>query len=705
MTDYDRLRHDRSQYERPSNKYRCGRAAFWERPCAKGPGADGSCGGVAECQPFMRGGRFQCTRPGWAGGPCAEGPLPEGRCAHTRPPCAPRPTLRALRGRLSILGFLVVAALIGFTMGLPRSPGPAAHESLATAIALRAIDAGPLTSKHAASIQESDCSSCHFSHNTGAVGWWSAMRHGGDMNGQCRACHSFGPKSDAPVDQAAAERIERLPHNFLAYADRQDAGPSACEACHVEHRGAHADIKHLSDAQCNVCHREKITAFDADHPQFSPLYPYFERTAIHFNHASHIYDYFQRSDQKAAAPNPDRLCTSCHLPDYAAKATPPTAGYGKMCAGCHDNEIRDADIDVFVLPELPDRLRKPDAAKVKAACGVSIGDYETESDLRLTGTAAFLLGQTPEPAIDRRNPAAQETFAKASFDTIFAMAEGGADAFDTLFGARAKEWGIDASSYRLFDGLSLLTARQVACDWLAKGEFEMASDHEPAPGSWYADQHTLKYKPAGHADAVVRDWMQLAARIDPSKVAADDPRREIVNRLRRQLLGVGASSSDETAGVCAKCHGLVGQPGKDAAGPLEISWQFQRSIDRPFTNFTHAHHLDLVPPRPIREASAAGSDQADTAQTEPQLNQRCAFCHVLKRQQGDYDASFHSFDRSDPTKFTSNFASISKTVCQTCHNSAGFRQDCQTCHLYHLGARTHPRAIPGGGETSAAASQ
>ena len=49
MMDPERFNHDSSAYERPNYKFRCGRAAAWGKPCPNGPGADGSCGGIAAC--------------------------------------------------------------------------------------------------------------------------------------------------------------------------------------------------------------------------------------------------------------------------------------------------------------------------------------------------------------------------------------------------------------------------------------------------------------------------------------------------------------------------------------------------------------------------------------------------------------------------------------------------------------------------------
>ncbi|MGH6719559.1 MAG: hypothetical protein ACREER_09600, partial [Alphaproteobacteria bacterium] len=68
--DAESFRHDRSAYERPTDRLRCGRAALWDTPCPAGPTPDGRCGGTAECTPVRaKGDRVECRRPVAQGGP------------------------------------------------------------------------------------------------------------------------------------------------------------------------------------------------------------------------------------------------------------------------------------------------------------------------------------------------------------------------------------------------------------------------------------------------------------------------------------------------------------------------------------------------------------------------------------------------------------------------------------------------------------
>lgn len=118
ILDPDRHRFDRSAYERPNYKFRCGRAATWGKPCMGGPNLDGSCGGTTACSPVKnKNDRFECRRSAIAGGPCEHGPDSDGSCSVTQPPCSPRRSLRGIRGRLSVLALGLVLAFIGGSMG------------------------------------------------------------------------------------------------------------------------------------------------------------------------------------------------------------------------------------------------------------------------------------------------------------------------------------------------------------------------------------------------------------------------------------------------------------------------------------------------------------------------------------------------------------------------------------------------------------
>ena len=158
----ERFRFDRSTYERPNKTWRCGRAAAWGKPCPLGPKGDGSCGGTTACNPHFdeEHQRWECRRPNSAGGPCAEGPKPDGTCAHCQPPCVPRRTLRAIRGRLALLCLLAVLAACGGTLTYGAGSGDD----------LNSLSAGPPSASHARFVG-GGCARCHTGDHEGACPW------------------------------------------------------------------------------------------------------------------------------------------------------------------------------------------------------------------------------------------------------------------------------------------------------------------------------------------------------------------------------------------------------------------------------------------------------------------------------------------------------------------------------------------------------
>ena len=110
--------------------------------------------------------------------------------------------------------------------------------------------------------------------------------------------------------------------------------------CHTEHTGEDANIKLMSDSQCNVCHAVKISAFDKTHPEFGPMYTHDGRTAVRIDHFSHLSKHFLIPRNIDLAP---QQCASCHQTKSAEKAVKP-AGYDEMCADCLTGDITGAKL-------------------------------------------------------------------------------------------------------------------------------------------------------------------------------------------------------------------------------------------------------------------------------------------------------------------------------------------------------------------------
>ncbi len=638
MTESDQFRHDRSRYERPTYKYRCGRAAAWGKPCGLGPNADGTCGGTSECAPAKIGDRFECRRPASAGGPCAEGPNPDGSCSHHHPPCKPRRTLRSVRGFLSVLALGLVVALIAALLTLGGDG----------AARLVPLNPGPLTGAHANFTRADGCAACHAPHDKSAGEWFLAAFHDNDITDNCLTCHTFGGPP-------------RAAHNTV-FPDRTDLGELACVQCHTEHKGEEADIVTLSDAQCRTCHRASAKSFAKGHPAFRETFPHFRRNSVQFDHGTHFGKHFV--DQRFAERAPES-CTSCHAVATAERTVEPR-GFEETCASCHADQIGDREMVLLGLPEMVESMI--DAEDLREACGPTLAAYEALQERmealadgeeieqeeeefeavsveEATAVSAFLLGVAPDDPDEYNEPMR---------DLIVGLAEDGPDPL----AERIDEVAGDEVSGRLLAGLSPEVVKRVACAWAANQEFEPPS--EAAFGGWYGDYVELKYRPAGHADPVIRGWIEFA--IAAVAEAEDEETRDLALAMRDMLI-----DRREGPGACVKCHAVsaAGTADDEDDERLIVEWTFGDEDHSPFVTYSHGAHLTLL--------NAAGVSLMDP-------DRGCRTCHKLNSE-ADYGSAF---DSRDPHHFQSNFLAINRETCAECHGQGRVRQDCQLCHDFHL---------------------
>ena len=112
---------DAQNYARPNQNWICGHACDGNA-CRRGPDAKGRCCATAECEPVLElkpgetKGRWRCTR---VGGACEAGPLPDGNCCRPIAKCSPVPTLRLLRGRVTLAVIAASCAVLLVVLGNP----------------------------------------------------------------------------------------------------------------------------------------------------------------------------------------------------------------------------------------------------------------------------------------------------------------------------------------------------------------------------------------------------------------------------------------------------------------------------------------------------------------------------------------------------------------------------------------------------------
>ena len=462
-------------YERPGNRHRCGRGAVWRKPCGAGPTPDGQCGGVSECSPILRNGKFECRRPASAGGSCAEGPTTDGKCAHCRPACTPRLTLRARRGRMTwqVGALLVLLLAAGFHFGRGGKSRPLA------------IDPGPLSAKHAHFTASQGCATCHAAHDASLGGWVKAAFTHSDMNATCATCHAFAGDADRP-------------HNdkFVAHD-----GPKKtdCRMCHTEHRGADAKLTTLTDAQCNACHQVKMQSFTRGHLAFPASFPRVAHAGVKFDHAKHLLDHFKKPELAARA---QRSCVACHTASPMERNVR-TVGFDVACARCHAEQIPQNEL---VLLRLPEPATLAEAAKLGA-------------DDATTFMAWFLQrGGGTNYGI-----ALQQFLAAAAKDGVAPLAK--------VLDERTKT----NASAMLLAGLSPELLLRPAQLWTNQQKFEPAAGKVQNGWYWLEDLYPeLRYKPAGHADTATRAWIEFAIS-DAGRGSSDEGDRKRAAAFEKEV--------------------------------------------------------------------------------------------------------------------------------------------------------------------------
>ncbi|MDX1402033.1 MAG: hypothetical protein R3245_08930 [Kiloniellales bacterium] len=161
-------------------------------------------------------------------------------------------------------------------------------------------------------------------------------------------------------------------------------------------------------------------------------------------------------------------------------------------------------------------------------------------------------------------------------------------------------------------------------------------------GGWYRRDHTLFYRPGGHADRFLRTWLDLASLSFGTEMES----------AGAQLFSV--LTHKDAPGRCTKCHSID----QEADGRLNVKWHpgVRSGADGSRALFAHAPHFALM--------TAKG----------------CLSCHRFA-DAGNYLDSYKTFDAQ---RFQSNFKAIDLGYCVECHRSGLSGDACVQCHRYHF---------------------
>jgi hypothetical protein len=383
MSVLQRFGFNESRYERPAQRWVCGRAGEG-RGCTSGPDRRGECRATFECYPNRVGDRWQCTRDPLAGGRCEDGPHPDGQCSRSIPRCLPVRSLRYRRGRLA--GWLFIATL-GVVLALLTGPWR-----------LDLVSAGDLSFAHGGAATQ--CGDCHAAAHESLGGWLATALDpptGVQESRRCVNCHRLGAAVTQPhsvprqrleelTREARQERGESsglgqaLPRLLGMGVNRDAEGNLACVTCHREHQGQDFDLTRISDDECQACHVTTFDSLGAGHPEISG-YAFERRTRLVFDHLSHRNKHYPEQERSFE-------CADCHSADLRGQRML-VASFTQACGACHAAQIEgegqagDKGIRVLGVPGL-------DLYFVRDH-GVAVGEWPEDADADLPPIMHLLL--------------------------------------------------------------------------------------------------------------------------------------------------------------------------------------------------------------------------------------------------------------------------------------------------------------------------
>lgn len=676
-----------SDYARPGDRWTCGRDAA-ASPCPLGPTSRGVCG--AACTPSaLPGGGYACGHPG--GLACAEGPLvtAEGaRCSQV--PCQPRPSLRRVRGLLSVGVTLLTIALLTAAL---------AHPGTRDAV----TSPGPLSVHHAALA----CADCHTAAlSSGALAWAEAALRPGAVGlepAKCAACHGLdGPSATLAhtLEQGALEGLQErararwaeapgprpepglVLQGALALAERSGLrGPHGyaaahqidCGSCHTEHQGRDAAlVDERLETRCHVCHTTSFDAFDAGHPEFTSFGVRRPPGTGIFTHWRHYRDRF------GAEP---LACTDCHALDERGRhvrVRPET--FDTQCTRCHQHRLNLAPLPLLSAPtgpvlawladlerrpaveEVPEleptalsRLLLPEAQHDKAQRSLKLLRNRLRSLLReapadTDGDGRFSAGDGLEPKdlaklrklTDEAAQAADYTAALRGLVKTLAAGDLAPVRAALGLGEQADLAGLQAvlprEALAKLDESWWAPSGGPAARRFALGAPANLGGAWQGRGEWAADDEGggLRYQGYTHADPFLRAWLELAPRM-PAGPQQDALFEALAER-------------------CGKCHVDPALPPGE-----RLQWTSQPAqleLDRRLTHFAHGAHLPF--------------------------EQDCTACHQLPEAEPARGASDFVLA---PAWRTRGELGPNATGCLECHQRERYDASCQVCHDYHAGAR------------------
>ncbi len=598
------------------------------------------------------------------------------------------------------------------------------------------IQPGTLTASHAGIKQ---CDACHSAANLGIKGWLNSALSDSTQHDTklCLNCHELGEfpefaHSVSPEVVTSITESKNLSNSgqtlLVKGAKRLGWAPQSgarleCKSCHQEHSGNHQLITANSADHCQSCHSQSFVSFEDGHPEFSQ-YPFRQRTAINFDHVSHINKHF---DEQQAPTS----CLTCHQTRNQGNEMS-TLGFEQTCSSCHSEDIRGdkrataTGFDVLRVPGLDtDTLRERQ---------IFIGEWPKHADDGLSPLMELLLQSdshyaTVRPVLgtldlmDLRTASDEQLNAVATLAWCVKMLLQNIIDGGTGFLQKRLEQALDrplshAQIAPLLATLPKSVIQSASNAWFPSLATDM--EHHMNGREYWPDQPLAKPAVPLPQSSGSDTFTEETDLTDDALFGADDDSElwdedERVEQSTAQLaisseqwvkyggwyrddlalyyrpvghadgflrhwLELSANVSNANAlfqqlsdadapGQCMQCHSIDQQSGVADTESMQnpavrtINWRSRSSAsDSRFgeRKFTHFRHIPHL------------TLQGDNG---------CQSCHALNSD-NDYADSFTNFDASS---FSSNFSHMEKATCDSCHNRSVENQNCLSCHQYHAG--------------------
>lgn len=658
----------------------------------------GTCSGKAECVPHRQGDSWFCSRSATQGGPCADGPLPGGTCSSNLPPCQP---VRSLRLKRRILIFS--ASALSLAIILCNFGGPRTREF---------ISPGPLTFKHGTVTQT--CEACHTGPRRKVIAMLfdspEPAAHPVSQSKLCLDCHNMGtdaafphgaPADDllkltqrASGDLVASAVVDATPTLVASTGESRNPpllmgvsrqvlgkpiapdGTIPCAACHREHHGRDFDLTALGNAQCQTCHVRQFDGMGHGHPEFKAGYPFRSRTAIYFDHESHLGRHFKDFSTIAPQGVAPTTCVDCHAADSAGQRMV-LKSFDQTCASCHLGQVLDTTLGGIRLLNLPaldtDSLTSGDAAKAVVGEWNQLAAGEATPFLRLLIAGDSGTSVTPGTNLadlSRASPVDREAaarFARSIKELLYDMiVAGDGSLHDRL--AKLTDPPLSAETVTLLAAdIPPSTLRIAQERWLPALLQEVPALRagqalpsvteqklpftQPSSVRWkiHDADCSIQYLPRRHTDLFLQTWLDLSG-------------REYASKTKPEFAAVfDYLASPYSPGHCTSCHSVEARP--DGSRIVKWTSSIPSADMHSFSAFSHSPHVNLV-----------GAE-------------RCESCHQLDVG-SRYAAGFRTQSNNlnfHPEVYESNFRPIEQASCVECHVPGKASDSCLLCHNYHVG--------------------